>query len=58
MTTPNYRQIITTVVEDGVKKGLYSLENEDLENISEEELIKAVSKCVIDEIHEWFSLEE
>lgn len=58
MTTPNYRQIITKVVEDGVKKGLYSLENEDLETISEEELIKAVSKCVIDEIHEWFSLEE
>lgn len=58
MNAPNYRQIITKVVEDGVKKGLYSLENEDLENISEEELIKAVSKCVIDEIHEWFSLEE
>ncbi len=58
MTTPNYRQIITNIVEDGVKKGLYSLENEDLETISEEELIKAVSKCVIDEIHEWFSLEE
>ena len=58
MNAPNYRQIITNIVEDGVKKGLYSLENEDLETISEEELIKAVSKCVIDEIHEWFSLEE
>jgi len=58
VNAPNYRQIITNIVEDGVKKGLYSLENEDLETISEEELIKAVSKCVIDEIHEWFSLEE
>jgi hypothetical protein len=58
MNAPNYRQIITKVVEDGIKKGLYSLENEDLENISEEELIKAISKYVIDEIHEWFSLEE
>jgi len=46
------------VIEDGVRKGVYSLENEDLENISLEKLIQTISKNVTDEIHDWFCLGE
>jgi len=56
--TSNYRRILTMVIEDGVRKGVYSLEDEDLDNISLEKLIQTISKNVTDEIHDWFSLGE
>jgi len=46
------------VVEDGVKKGLYSLKSADLDSLSEDELIVTLTNYVIEEIHEWFSLGE
>ena len=56
--TSNYRRILTMVIEDGVRKGVYSLEDEDLENISLEKLIQTISKNVTDEIHDLFCLGE
>tara|TARA_R110002153_G_scaffold14124_6_gene51742 strand:- start:1981 stop:2136 length:156 start_codon:yes stop_codon:yes gene_type:complete len=47
-----------SVIRDGVEKGIHSLEHEDLENISEEELVRVISDRVRDEIYGWFSLGE
>jgi len=55
---PNYRRVLTMAVEDGVQKGLYSLKGTDIENLNEDELIVTLTNYVVDEIAEWFSLED
>lgn len=54
---PNYRRIITVALEDGVHKGLHSLEGTVIENLDEDELIATLTKHVMDELDGWFSLE-
>jgi hypothetical protein len=46
------------VIEKGVEKGIHSLEHEDIESISEEQLVRAITVGVINQIHEWFTWEK
>ena len=55
---PNYRRIIAVALEDGVHKGLHSLEGTDVENLNEDELIATLTRYVMDELDGWFDLGE
>ena len=55
--TPNYRRILAVALEDGVHRGLHSLEGTDVENLDEDELIATLTKHVMDELDGWFNLE-
>jgi peptidoglycan/xylan/chitin deacetylase (PgdA/CDA1 family) len=55
---PKYHMLMYKVIEKGVEKGIHSLEHEDIENISEEQLVRAITVGVRNQILEWFSLEE
>ncbi len=50
---PNYERILQIAVEDGIEKGLYSLEKTDIENLNEDELITILTDHVMGEIVEW-----
>jgi hypothetical protein len=50
---PNYERILQIAVEDGIEKGLYSLEKTDIENLNEDELITILTNHVMGEIVEW-----
>lgn len=55
---PYYKHSMYSVIREGVEKGIHSLEHEDLDNISEEELVRVISDRVRDEIYGWFDLGE
>jgi|TARA_R110002124_G_scaffold273975_1_gene443642 peptidoglycan/xylan/chitin deacetylase (PgdA/CDA1 family) len=55
---PKYHRLMYQVIEKGVEKGIHSLEHEDIESISEEQLVRAITVGVINQIHEWFTWEK